>query len=156
MEKLKDTIFYSLDKAIRTYRQFAQRNLRVQISDITIDQWLVLKTLHEQPEISQKVLADQVFKDYASITRIIDLLVRRAYLIRTPHPEDRRRFKLDLSDQALSMLDPLIAIVKNNRQKALFGISQEEIIALNSTLEKIIKNCQLKSNTNESKNFIDH
>jgi DNA-binding MarR family transcriptional regulator len=155
LEKLKDTIFYSLDKAIRTYRQFAQRNLRDQIDDITIDQWLILKTLHEHPEISQKELADQVFKDYGSITRIIDLLVQKAYLSRKPHPEDRRRFKLELTDQALDLLDPLIGIVKNNRQTALIGVSQQEIIALNKTLEKIIENCQLKSNTYESKNLID-
>lgn len=150
MEKLQDTIFYSLDKAIRTYRQFAQRNMREEIGDITIDQWLVLKTLHEQPEISQKELADQVFKDYASITRIIDLLVQKKYLSRKQHPEDRRRFKLELTGQAKSIMDPLIRVVEQNRHTALIGISREEIFKLNETLKKIIENCQLKSNTYES------
>lgn len=156
MEKLKDTIFYSLDKAIRTYRQFAQKNLREQIDDITIDQWLVLKTLHENPAISQKELADQVFKDYASITRIIDLLVKKDYLTRKPFPKDRRRSKLELTSQAFLLLDPLIAIVENNRKQALIGVSREEIEALNHILEKIINNCQLTSNNYEPKTSNHH
>ncbi len=37
----KHTVFYSIEKAIKTYRQFAQRRLSVRNIDITIDQLLV-------------------------------------------------------------------------------------------------------------------
>jgi hypothetical protein len=69
MEKIESVIFYHLDKAIKSYRQYAQRRLTDAGLDITIDQWLVLNTLTEQPGISQQLIAEKVFKDAASVTR---------------------------------------------------------------------------------------
>jgi MarR family transcriptional regulator for hemolysin len=37
-EQLKEVIFYSLEKTIKTYGQFAQKRLREAGYDITIDQ----------------------------------------------------------------------------------------------------------------------
>jgi DNA-binding MarR family transcriptional regulator len=153
LEKIKDTIFYALERSIKSYRQFAQRNLNNYVDDITIDQWLVLKTLHESPDINQKELAQSVFKDYASITRIIDLLVQRNYLSRETHPKDRRRYLLRLTPYAENKLETLFQIVKQNRTTALEGVSKKEIDQLHEILEKITINCQLKSNTYESKNM---
>ena len=62
MEKLNDVIFYHLDKAIKTYRQFAQHQLTKSGFSLTIDQWLVLKKLHEQPNIKQHEIAETVFE----------------------------------------------------------------------------------------------
>ena len=36
MEKLNDTLLYTLDKCFRTYHQFSQRNVRKAGYDITI------------------------------------------------------------------------------------------------------------------------
>ena len=54
-EKLDNIVFYLIEKAIKTYRQFAQRNITKAHFDITIDQWLVLKTLQENPSITQQL-----------------------------------------------------------------------------------------------------
>ncbi len=90
MERLEDVIFYTLDKAIKTYRQFAQRRLNEAGYDISVDQWLVLQAISETPGISQLEIAERVFKDAASITRIIDLLINKNYLQRESHSIDRR------------------------------------------------------------------
>ena len=76
MENLDLIFFYHLDKAIKTYRQFAQEKLKENGFDITIDQWLVLKAVSENQDINHNDLADAVFKDKASVTRIIELLVK--------------------------------------------------------------------------------
>lgn len=140
--KLSHTIFYRLEKSMKNYRQFAQRNIKEAGSDITIDQWLVLKTLYDQPEITQQQLAKMVFKDYASITRIIELLVQRKYIARNPHPGDRRRFKLSITPTGGAVIDTVAPIVTNNRATALNGISKSEMEQLNHILEKIMANCQ--------------
>jgi DNA-binding MarR family transcriptional regulator len=141
-EKLSDIIFYSLEKSIKTYRQFAQRKITEANRDITIDQWLVLKTLQELPAITQQQLAIVVFKDYASITRIIDLLVHKRYLKRISHATDRRRFELTITKDGAKVIDSLRPVIKNNRSMALKGISREEIELLQITLNKIITNTQ--------------
>jgi MarR family transcriptional regulator for hemolysin len=141
-EKLGDILFYSLEKSIKTYRQFAQRNISKAGFDITIDQWLILKTLEEDPEISQQQIAEKVFKDYASVTRMIELLVKKKMLKRKAHPSDRRRFILSLSKEALIAIDAVQPIIDNNRRIALTDISKKETAQLRLLLDKMITNCQ--------------
>ena len=142
LEKLKDTVFYSVENAIKSYRQFGQRNINRTGLDITIDQWLVLKTLQDSPGISQQQLAALVFKDVASITRITDLLVKKGYLNRDFHATDRRRFELTITKEGRKIIDTLKPIVKNYRSAALNGITYSELELLHHTLKKIIANTQ--------------
>ena len=72
MEKIDSVLFYYIEKAIKTYRQYAQKELKNAGLTITVDQWLTLNCLNENPQITQKELAEAVFKDTASITRIIE------------------------------------------------------------------------------------
>jgi len=142
LSRLEHTVFYALDKAIKLYRQFAQRNIKKSHLDITIDQWLVLKTIKDNPELTQKEIAQKVFKDYASITRIIELLVKRKYLVRSFHNVDRRRYNLELTSSGKKMYEKLIPIVFSNRKIALEGLSEEEITILYRLLQKIMDNCK--------------
>ena len=98
------SVFYNLDKAIRTYRQFAHEQLTAMGLNITVDQWLVLKALHENPERSQHDIAAAVFKDHASFTRIVELLVQKGFLLRELHPTDRRRFSLRITKNGSGLL----------------------------------------------------
>jgi DNA-binding MarR family transcriptional regulator len=144
MEKLSNIIFYSLENCIKSYRQFAQKNISAAGFTITIDQWLVLKTIQENSSISQQQLAAKVFKDAASITRMIDLLVKNGYLIRSFHQEDRRRFELTLSKEGTKIIQSLEPIIHNNRKKALQGISLAEIEKLQCILSDITSNVSHK------------
>lgn len=140
MEKLNDIIFYSIEKSIKTYRQFAQKNISKAGIEITIDQWLVLKTIEEDNSISQKDIALKTFKDVASITRIIELLVQKGYLSRNLKSQDRRRFDLTLTNEGNDIIKKMQPYIQINRAQALKNITDEEIINLQSTLLKIIAN----------------
>ncbi len=141
LSKLERTVFYALDKAIKSYRQFAQRNIKKSGLDITIDQWLVLKTIRDHPDLIQKEISVKVFKDYASITRIIELLVKREFIIRSFHNVDRRRYNLKLTKSGEEVYEQLVPIVYSNRQTALKGFSEEEVTTLYQLLEKMTLNC---------------
>jgi len=142
MENLHDILFYSLEKSIKTYRQFAQRQLVQQGFNITIDQWLVLKALNENIGQTQQQIAVSVFKDYASVTRMIDLLVEKHYLVRTQHVNDRRRFSIKLTEEAISMLEAMQPVIEKNRSIALTGLSQQQASQFQDVLNLIINNCQ--------------
>lgn len=142
MENLEQIIFYTVDKAIKTYRQFAQRRLYEAGLDITIDQWLVVKALMEKPDISQLEIAGKVFKDAASVTRIIDLLVKKNYLQRTAHSSDRRRFALEVTAQGQELMKSVAKVVAQNRKIALNHISENQLEQTRKTLLTITKNCQ--------------
>ncbi len=138
------TIFYLIEQSIKDYRKLSQQNIKKHISDITLDQCLVLMILHEEKSLSQKEIADLTYKDYASITRMIELMVKKNYLKRLINQSDRRRFDLKLSDKGIEALNLLTPQVKENREIALSGISKEEQMQLQNILGKIISNCKPK------------
>ena len=141
MEKLKDITFYTMDKAIRTYRIFAQKRLRDNGYKITIDQWLIIKAILENPGISQQEIGEKVFKDNASVTRIIELLVKSEYLEREVNQNDRRKSNLKVTVEGKRIIEKVHDLVLENRKTALAGILPEELEILNNTLKRIISNC---------------
>ncbi|WP_017495557.1 MarR family winged helix-turn-helix transcriptional regulator [Flavobacterium sp. WG21] len=142
LENPTGTALYSLEKAIKEYRRLAQKNITKVVKDITVDQCLVLIILNNNPDISQNKLANLVFKDSASITRMIELMVKKEYITRTIHPVDRRKFNLEITKKGKKTLDDIQPVIEINRQTALEGLSLEEIALLDKTLHKIIINCK--------------
>jgi DNA-binding MarR family transcriptional regulator len=136
------TVLYSIEQAIKEYRKVSQKNVSKIVKDITIDQCLVLMILNKNAKISQNELANLIFKDNASITRMIELMVKKEYLNRTIHNKDRRKFNLEITEKGKKTLELIQPIIKINRETALNGLSLEEINFLDKTLNKIITNCK--------------
>ena len=144
--KLKNptgTVLYTIEQTIKEYRKVAQKNIAKVVKDITIDQCLILIILNKEDKIPQNVLANLIFKDNASITRMIELMVKKDYLNRTIHKEDRRKFNLEITEKGKTTIDLLSPIIQTNRKTALNGLSLEEINLLDKTLNKIITNCKI-------------
>ncbi len=142
--KLQDVLFYSLESASKAYRRFAQDRLYAAGIDITIDQWLVLKTIHESPDVTLQQVGTAVFKDFASVTRIVQLLERKRLLRRKPHPSDGRRSELALTSSGESVIRTMEPIAQANRKQALDGINAEEIAWLRAVLKRITENCDAR------------
>ena len=135
------TIFYSIEKTIKEYRRYSQDNISKHISDITLDQVLVLMMINSSFKLNQKEIANTLYKDHASITRMIELLVKKGYIKRTINKEDRRRFDLQASEKGIIALEKLKPVILNNRLNALDNITQKEIDTVNKILLKITNNC---------------
>lgn len=142
MEKIDEILFYTLEKSIKVYRKFAQSQITNKGFDITIDQWLILKTLQENKQLSQNQIAELVFKDVASLTRILELLVKKKLVKRKISTTDRRKFELEITEKGNAMIKNIYPIIIENRKQALKDFSKENIIILKSQLEKMILNCK--------------
>ncbi len=140
-QRLSDTLFYALEKAIKSYRQFAQANIDRAGVDITIDQWLVLITLRDNPDIPLQQVGVIVFKDLASVSRIVQLLVDKGYIRRRAHPDDGRRLALSLTSVGRRIVEVIEPIIKSNRREALRGLDAEVIASTHAVLGTIIANC---------------
>jgi DNA-binding MarR family transcriptional regulator len=137
-----ETIFHTIESTIKDYRKFAQKNISAQIENITIDQSITLIYLAKFPDLTQNELADLLFKDNASLTRIINTMVKHGFLKRSMNQEDRRRYRLQITSQGEKALETMSDIISNNRAKALLGITKTELNQLNTILNKIKTNCQ--------------
>lgn len=135
------TVLYTLEQAIKAYRRLCQQNLDGVKANLTVDQALTLIVLDKHPDLSQQQLAGLVFKDKASLTRIIELLVQKGLLSRAIHPTDRRKFDLHLTAQGQLTLGQLAGTIERNQQTALAGLSEDELARFDATLQKIIANC---------------
>ena len=140
--RLRDVFFYSLESATKAYRRFAQARLSDAGIDITIDQWLVLRTIHESPDVTLHQVGTTVFKDFASVTRIVQLLERKGMLRRTPHPRDGRRSELVLTSAGEALIRTVEPIAQAYRAQALAGIDAEEVERTREVLKRIIENCE--------------
>lgn len=134
------TVFHTIKKTIKSYRKFSQRNVSKIVDDITIDQILILQFLNDYPNLNQTEIAELIFTDKPSMTRMINIMVKKKYLKRLTNSQDRRGFRLELSTKGKEVLLRLPPIIKNNRKKALSGITKEEIILLEEILNKILLN----------------
>ena len=136
------TLFDSLEKSTKSYRQLTQANIAAAGIAITLDQWQILKTLQDNPDITHQEIADRVFKDLASITRIIDRLVRKGAVQRTPHSEDRRRSALTLTRTGCQSIRAVEPIVRASRRQALRGITPAAISRAHAMLARVVVNCE--------------
>lgn len=139
----KDTVFYKLEKAIKLYRKMAQRKLQEAGSDLTINQMILLIQLQQQPDLQMVDLAEVIFKDVASVTRMIDLLVKKSYLERKENQTDRRRKDLVLTKAALHAVEELSPVIRAYRVQALHGFNDNEIQSLSTALDQLSQNCKV-------------
>ncbi len=142
LELPSQTVFHAIENAIKTYRRFAQQRIASEISGLTVDHALILIYIDEHPEMNQNELAELLFKDNASLTRMIKAMVREGFIQRAINPDDLRRYKLLLTDKGKSVVGTLPGIIGENRATALQGISLQELNNLKTTLNKIIINCK--------------
>jgi MarR family transcriptional regulator, transcriptional regulator for hemolysin len=142
MKKLGSTFFYNLEKAIKTYRQYFQNQLKSNGFDITLDQWLILHTVADYPGISQNDIAGKVFKDKASVTRIIELLVQNGYLDRAIHSVNRRMFQLSVTKKGIKTIEKLTGLAQTFRKTALTGIDAETFHTVQNAMKTITNNCK--------------
>ena len=136
-----ETIFHAIESTIKEYRKFAQKNISEKLKDMTIDQGLVLIFLNEHPDLTQKKIAKLVFKDNASMTRMINTMVQKKYLKRSMNNEDRRRYKIEITNKGKEVLETLPPIIQHNRNSSLKGITKNELNQLETILGKIRTNC---------------
>ncbi|MFT4850001.1 MAG: DNA-binding MarR family transcriptional regulator [Sediminicola sp.] len=136
-----ETIFHAIESTIKEYRKFAQKNISEKIKDMTIDQGLVLLFLNQHPDLTQKEIAKLVFKDNASMTRMINTMVQKKYLKRSMNNEDRRRYKIEITNMGKEVLETLPPIIHYNRNSSLKGITKNELNQLETILGKIRTNC---------------
>ncbi|NPD47294.1 MarR family winged helix-turn-helix transcriptional regulator [Lentimicrobium sp. S6] len=141
MKTPKQTIFYSIEKTIKEYRKFVLKRIQEKFKDITVDQALLIQFLNDNPSLSQSEIAKLIFKDNASITRMIELMVKNKYLKRSTDINDRRKYKIELTEYAQKILGELNNIISSNREIALKGINDDEIKNIEKTLSRIIENC---------------
>jgi MarR family transcriptional regulator, transcriptional regulator for hemolysin len=141
-EKLEDVLYYLIDKTNKVTRRYSQDTFVKAGYDITVDQWLVLKKIWDSEQINQAELAAALFKDTASITRILQILVRKKLVKKDFKEGDRRHFLLSLTTKGEQFYKQVLGLVKAMRMQGVSDFSDTEKEQIKRLLTKMIKNLE--------------
>jgi len=133
---------FLLDRTARRVKQYAQRRFKELGFNITVDQWLVLRHLLENNDLSQRELAGRIFKDTPTLTRIIDLLCTKGLTERKIHAEDRRCFNVHLTAEGSELVTNLRPQIRDVRLKAWEGLSDKDFEEFQRILNCIYHNLE--------------
>lgn len=131
---------FLLDRTARKVKQYAQQRFKEKGFNITVDQWLVLKHLSEHDGMKQNELAELIFKDNPTVTRIIDLLCKKGLTERKPHHSDRRSFIVSLTKAGAKKVEQLRPKIKDIRLKAWDGLTERDFNQFKKILNSIYHN----------------
>lgn len=131
---------FLLDRTARRVKQYAQKRFKEMGFNVTVDQWLVLKHLSENEEMKQNELAELLFKDNPTVTRIIDLLCKKGLTERKLNPSDRRSFIVSLTKAGSKKVEQLRPKIKQVRLKAWEGLSERDFNQFKKVLNSIYHN----------------
>jgi DNA-binding MarR family transcriptional regulator len=131
---------FLLDRTARRVKQYAQQKFSELGFNVTVDQWLVLKNLYENDQMKQNELAERMFKDNPTLTRIIDLLCEKGLTIRKIHPSDRRSFIVELTKDGQKKVEQMKPQIREVRLKAWEGLTDKDFKKFKKILNTIYQN----------------
>ncbi|MHC1682755.1 MAG: MarR family winged helix-turn-helix transcriptional regulator [Clostridiaceae bacterium] len=136
----------SYDRTIGAFTNLTNRNIAKYLTshleeyNITLEQWGVLVRLCEENGLTQKELSQRVSKDQPTLTRILDLMVKKEMVKRAANEKDRRAFNIYITDKGRELKEKLFPIIESLFEKILVDISQEDLEIYLKVLSKINEN----------------
>ena len=138
---------FTLEKLIKKYISFNE----VVGTPLNITQIRILRYLfyHENENVIQKDLEKETQLNKASITGTLDSLEEKGLIIRVQAKDDKRKNYIQFTDKANSLKTEYNDLVKEINRIMANNISDQELEALSTTIDKIIENIKLEFDKNE-------
>ncbi|MFN8283129.1 MAG: MarR family transcriptional regulator [Chitinophagales bacterium] len=131
---------FTLESTAKKIKLALQRRFNEIGVDITVDQWVVLLELHKHGTQNQVALCELCCKDAPTITRIIELLVKKDLIIREGCKEDRRRFNISLSKKGKALIQKLLPIIVEFRKQGWNSLTEKDVAHIERITKKIQEN----------------
>lgn len=119
-----------------------QRGLNEAKIDLTVDQWVVLDHLVQNSAISQIELGNITFKDPPTMTRILDLLVKKEMVTRIHSSSDRRKFTINPTPNGIQTHKIATGIITSVRKQAWSNLNEEDYKTLVKIMDTIYTNVE--------------
>lgn len=135
MTDVANSVGFLLSKAYQ--RACALYKERFDSYGLTPQQCGVMRFLWEEDGISQIELSNRSQIDRTTIGGLIDRLEQRGYLVRLPHPDDRRAYRISLTDSGRELKDLVAPITSALHDAIIAPLSENEAKTLVSLLKKL-------------------
>ncbi len=133
---------YLLEETAKSMKKAFAKKLTSLKVDVTVDQWIVLDQLSLNGILSQLEISTKTSKDAPTITRIIDLLVKKELAERNPDPSDRRKFLISLSPKGEKVTNKIRPLNTAFRSSCYEGLNAKTLKSFKETLQTINTNLE--------------
>ena len=137
---LDDALAFRLNRTNRLLRTHLARFLDRHVPGISPEQWFILARVAQGPRVRQVDLAERVLADPPNVSRLVDALVARGLVRRSPDPADRRSWLLSPTKQGRQVTARLLDHTITERQLVFDGFADDELDALAAALDRIDAN----------------
>lgn len=119
---------------------------------VTRAQWKVLFKLTRKPGLRQVELADLLELEPITLCRIVDRLEEAKLVERVRDPDDRRAWRLHVTDEAQPLVEKLRAVGAELVDHAFAGIDPKDIEITRQVLARARENASRCGATNRASN----
>ena len=136
------TLRKAVSRLYDAFRESAETVGNVSSMDISIRQHqtmsLVCRLTEDKPNgVTLKELAEAMKLAPATVSELVESLVKKNFLQRIQNPEDRRAVQITLTEHGQTLLDECIKCVDSLCEKLLAGLTAAERSAMLGALSKI-------------------
>jgi len=132
--------FFKLDATLKKIRNYWQKNFDAQHKDLTVDQWLLLENLFKHKKITHNELARLTSKDITTVSRIIELMVKKGLVQRENAASDRRKVFLQLTPAGTEKYKDVRPLVLEMRKIGWKDLTEKDYTELTRILDVIYSN----------------
>lgn len=118
-------------------KQFLASKLKQLGVPLTPEQFMLIDLLWNHGEMSQQQLADMMHKDKNSVTKLVDAIERKGFVVRRQNKNDRRSNTLVLTDKANQLKPGAKQKGISILDQMLEGINENELRMFLETLRKL-------------------
>lgn len=105
--------------------------------DITKEQMIILKKLHDEDGLPQNELATLTYRDKSSLTRLLAKMEAKGYVSRIQSRRDKRINRVYLTEEGRTTFRNTRPVLKQILNVMEHGIDKEEKLAVIAVLKKI-------------------
>ena len=117
--------------------QALYRHSRISAKDLQAGHYAFVLTICRDPGRSQEELARELCINKSTVTRNLNNLEKKGYILRKPLPNDRRQLAVYPTEKMLSVLPDVKRVSGEWMELLSEGIPQEELTIFNSVLVRM-------------------
>lgn len=139
----KQPVGFMLERTTRVVKLKFHRLFKDLGIDMTPEQWVMMDSLYQNNDQSQKDLANGSFKDAPTISRIIDVLEKKGWVVRNPSPQDRRIYIIHQTEEGHQLTKNLLEKVQEIRLEGWSGLDMKDYQEFTRIINKVFENYSL-------------
>lgn len=139
---IEPSVFYLVNKTALFLKMSGLQFFKEKNFAITPEQASILHILYQEDGISQRQLGKTALKDRPNITRLIDILEEKKFVYRELDPQNRRIFKVFITEEGKKQVESILPDIMEARKRAFDGLSEEDLEILKNILVKIQNNLE--------------